>query len=112
MVDDDLHLSEGRHGPEPAIDLPNATPELEPAVARRPRPAGARCDACHQLQPQAQRTRDGLLTVCARCARGFEVSTSDANDAIAAVASSAPAAQRRSKHPWLLALQAMDEAPH
>jgi hypothetical protein len=62
---------------------------------RRPRPAGARCDACHERRPRAHRTRDNLLTVCTTCARGVDVASSSAGEAIAAVVSRAPAAERR-----------------
>jgi glycosyltransferase involved in cell wall biosynthesis len=77
---------------------------------RRPRPPGARCDACHARHSNVQRSRDGLVTVCGQCARGVDLATSDAGDAIAAVASRAPARERRALTRRLLARQTMHEA--
>ena len=76
---------------------------------RRPPPA-ARCDACHTRRSHVQRSRDGLVTVCGRCARGVDLATSDASEAIAAVASRAPARERRALTRRLLARQTMHEA--
>jgi glycosyltransferase involved in cell wall biosynthesis len=85
-------------------------PATDPIQPRRPRPSGARCDACHARRSHVQRTRDGLVTVCGRCARGVDLATSDAGEAIAAVASRAPAGERRALTRRLLARQAMHEA--
>jgi len=105
MVDDYVHLYErllGRASADPADSFAEHQ-------ARRPRPLGARCDACHERQPHVQRTRDGLLTVCRRCARGIDLATSDATEAIAAVTGRAPASERRSMSRRLLARQSMHE---
>ena len=77
---------------------------------RRPRPPGARCDACHTGRLYVQRSRAGVVTICGRCARGVELATSDASEAIAAVASRAPARERRALIRRLLARQTMHEA--
>jgi glycosyltransferase involved in cell wall biosynthesis len=77
---------------------------------RRPRPSGARCDACHGRRSHVQRSLDGLVTVCSQCARGVDLATSDASEAIAAVASRAPAGERRALTRRLLARQMMHEA--
>jgi glycosyltransferase involved in cell wall biosynthesis len=79
---------------------------------RRPRPAGGRCDACHARQPNVQRSRDGLLSVCKQCARGFDVQKSDAAEAIVALADRAPTAERRALSRRLLARQTMHAAHH
>jgi hypothetical protein len=68
---------------------------LPPTVARRPRPPGGRCDACHQRQPRVQRTRDELITICSACARGVDVAAVDAGAAIMAVVGRSPAGERR-----------------
>jgi hypothetical protein len=46
-------------------------------------------------QARVQRSRDGLVTICRPCARGADLTRVDASDAIAAVVSRAPAAERR-----------------
>ncbi len=84
--------------------------ELYERLLRRPPSRGARCDACHVRRTHVQRSRDGLVTVCARCARGVDLATSDAREAIAAVASRAPAAERRALSRRLLARRTMHEA--
>jgi glycosyltransferase involved in cell wall biosynthesis len=78
-----------------------------PEQPRRARPPGARCDACHERKAHVQRTRDGLLTVCRACARGVDVTVSDAAEAIGAVVSRAPASERRALQRRLLARHAM-----
>jgi hypothetical protein len=52
-------------------------------------------------------SRDGLLTVCSTCARGIDVSSQDAETAIANVVGRAPAAERRTLSRRLAARQAM-----
>jgi glycosyltransferase involved in cell wall biosynthesis len=79
----------------------------EPVELRRARPAGARCDACHTRQSHVQRSRDGLLTICKPCARGVDLTTTDAAEVIAAVASRAPVGKRRALTRRLLARRAM-----
>jgi len=74
---------------------------------KRPRPPGARCDACHARQSHVQRSQDGLVTICRQCARGVDLRTSDADAAIAAVASRAPARERRALTRRLLARQTL-----
>lgn len=77
---------------------------------RRPRPAGARCDACHARQSHVQRSRDALLTVCKQCARGVDIANCDAAEAIEALASRAPAKERRAVRRRLLARGSMHAA--
>jgi glycosyltransferase involved in cell wall biosynthesis len=101
MVDDYLNLYRQLLG-HPGDDARPA-----PARSRRTRPVGARCDACHERKPRVQRSRDGLLTVCAACARGLDLSTSDAADAIAAVVTRAPTADRRNLARRLTARQSL-----
>ena len=112
MVDDYLHLYQRLLGQELGLDVPRdrRAPVAEQTQARRPRPSGARCDACHARRAHVQHSRDGLLTVCRGCARGVELATSDAGEAIAAVASRAPAAERRSLTRRLLARRTMHAA--
>jgi hypothetical protein len=89
-----------------------AEPETEPQPPqpRRPRPVGGRCDACHERGARVVRSRDGLLTVCTRCARGVDVPNSDSADAIAAVVNRAPIAERRVLMRRLLARRALHTA--
>lgn len=101
MVDDYLRLY---------LRLLGQAPELEPVGLRRPRPQGARCDACHARRSPVQRSRDGLVTICGRCARGIDVATSDSGEAIAAVASRAPVDERRALTRRLLARRTIHEA--
>jgi glycosyltransferase involved in cell wall biosynthesis len=115
MVDEYLHLY--RRLLTPRLGLPDASAaraeprrSAEPTDGRSARPIGARCDACHKRQSRVQRSRDGLVTVCRQCARGVEVSLTDANDAIAAVASRAPRAERRALTRRLLARQTIHQA--
>jgi hypothetical protein len=82
-------------------------PDEAPRAPRQPRPPGARCDACHARHSHVQRSQDGLLTVCRPCARGVDLSNSDASDAIAAVTSRAPATERRALTRRLLARRTM-----
>jgi hypothetical protein len=81
-----------------------------PTVERRPRPPGARCDACHQRQERVQRTRDELVTICHACARGVDVAAADAGVAIAAIVSRSPTADRRRLERQLRARLAMHAA--
>jgi hypothetical protein len=104
MVDDYLRLNANILAPE------GVAPSAEPIHVRRPRPDGARCDACHARRSRVQRSRDGLLTICSTCARGFNVATTDATDAIAAVTSRAPARERRDLRQRLQARRTMHEA--
>jgi hypothetical protein len=102
-------------GPEPEAEQAaqaGGEPEAEPQAPqpRRPRPTGARCDACHERGARAVRSRDGLLTVCMRCARGVDVSTSDSADAITAVVNRAPIGERRLLTRRLLARRALHTA--
>jgi glycosyltransferase involved in cell wall biosynthesis len=92
MVDDYMRLYRSILGHAPNGNSPETA---EPIQGRKPRPIGARCDGCHERRPRVQRTQDGLLTICNRCARGVEVKTSDATAAIAALAARAPAVDRR-----------------
>ena len=85
-------------------------PAREVVQPRRSRPPEARCDACHTRQSHVQRSRDGLVSVCRRCARGVEMATSDAAEVIAAVASRAPAGERRAITRRLLARRTLHEA--
>ena len=80
--------------PERLVDEP-AGPTDGSAKPRRPRPVGARCDACHERQAVVRRSRDELLTICQACARGVDVALTDARQGIAAVVNRAPAAERR-----------------
>lgn len=115
MVDDYLQLYMRLLGRTSVIDPPNI-PEYTLSVSektvrrRRPRPAGARCDACHARQSDVQRSRDGLVTVCKRCARGVDLANSDAAEAIAAVAGRAPIAERRALSRRLLARRTLHAA--
>ncbi|HLZ28866.1 MAG TPA: hypothetical protein VKV73_16235 [Chloroflexota bacterium] len=77
---------------------------------RRPRPSGARCDACHERGARVVRSRDGLVTVCTRCARGADVSTNDSAEAIAAIVNRAPLVERRVLTRRLLARRALHTA--
>lgn len=115
MVDDYLHLYQRLLGQEVVVHhtkVPRErlVPTDEPIQLKRPRPPGARCDACHARRSHVQRSRDGLVTVCRRCARGVDLATSDAQEAIAAVAGRAPAAERRALTRRLLARQTVHEA--
>jgi glycosyltransferase involved in cell wall biosynthesis len=74
---------------------------------RRARPAGGRCDACHERKARVHHSRDGLLTVCSACARGIDISSQDAEMAITNVVGRAPAAERRTLSRRLAARQAM-----
>jgi glycosyltransferase involved in cell wall biosynthesis len=78
-----------------------------PPRPRRTRPAGGRCDACHERKAHVHHSRDGLLTVCSTCARGIDVSTEDAETAIANVVGRAPAAERRKLNRRLAARQTL-----
>jgi len=84
--------------------------ETEPARERRPRPTGARCDACHERGSRVVRSRDGLVTVCTRCARGADVSGNDSADAITAIVNRAPLVERRVVMRRLLARRALHTA--
>jgi hypothetical protein len=86
MVDDYLNLYRRVLG---------QTEVAAPIRSRRARPLGARCDACHERKQRVQRSRDGLLTLCATCARGVDLRLTDATEALAAVVSRAPAVERR-----------------
>jgi hypothetical protein len=77
---------------------------------RRLRPAGARCDACHERKPHVRRSRDGLLTVCAQCARGADISICLVEAAITDVVDRAPRGERRTLRRRLEARQAMHSA--
>ena len=79
----------------------------DPPQPRRTRPVGGRCDACHERKAHVHHSRDGLLTVCSTCARGIDVSSQDAETAIANVVGRAPAAERRTLRHRLAARQAM-----
>jgi hypothetical protein len=92
MVDDYLRVYQRILGHAPQH---GSAETAEPVQLRRPRPPGARCDGCHTRRPHVQRSHDGLLTVCNQCARGVDVKTSDATEAIAALAARAPADERR-----------------
>ncbi len=85
-------------------------PVDEAARERRLPPAGARCDACHLRKPHVRRSRDGLLTVCAQCARGADVSICLVDAAIADVVDRAPRGERRTLRRRLEARQAMHTA--
>ena len=93
-------------------DAPADAAEAEPQLPqpRRPRPTGARCDACHERGSRVVRSRDGLVTVCTRCARGADVSNNDSADAIAAVVNRAPLGERRVLMRRLLARRALHTA--
>ena len=98
--------------PTPAAE-PELEPEVEPQLPqaeRRPRPTGARCDACHERGARVLKSRDGLLTVCTRCARGIDLSNHDSADAIAAVVNRAPIGERRVLMRRLLARRALHTA--
>ena len=112
MVDDYLRLYQRILGRELGMHAPREglAPTADPIQTRRPRPSGARCDACHARRPHVQLSRDGLLTICRGCARGVDLATIDAGEAIAAVASRAPAAERRSLTRRLLARRTMHAA--
>ena len=115
MVDDYLHLYQRLTGQDVGMHLTDAPQERlaqtpEPIQLKRPLRPGARCDACHAYQPKVQRSRDGLLTICRQCARGVDLATSDAGEAIAALVSRAPAGERRALTRRLLARQTMHEA--
>jgi glycosyltransferase involved in cell wall biosynthesis len=84
-------------------------PQTEPVKTRRHRPAGARCDACHTRQARVQRSQDGLVTICRPCARGADLTSADASDAIEAVVSRAPAAERRALTRRLVTRQTMHQ---
>jgi glycosyltransferase involved in cell wall biosynthesis len=90
MVDDYLRLY--RHVLEERSAESTAADEPRP---RRVRPAGGRCDACHERKAHVRRSRDGLLTVCSTCARGIDVTLSDVEQAITNVVGRAPANERR-----------------
>ena len=96
MVDDYLRLY---------LRLLGRPLEPEAVGVRRPPPPGARCDACHARKSRVQRSRDGLLTICRGCARGAELTGSDSGEAIEAIVSRAPAAERRSLTRRLVARQ-------
>src|SRR5579871_4036646 len=81
----------------------------EPIRQRRPRPAGARCDACHVRRTSSLQTRDGLLTVCNACARGVDIVASDAIEAISTIVQRAPVRERRTLNRRLVARRAMHE---
>jgi glycosyltransferase involved in cell wall biosynthesis len=106
MVDDYLRLYAQLVGHELASHETNTPDDRQ----RRTRPTGARCDACHVRRPHVQRSRDGLLTVCGPCARGVDLTASDALEVISALASRAPAAQRRALSRRLMARQNMHQA--
>jgi len=115
MVDAYLHLYRRLLGRDVEVHLPDApqhrvSPTAEPSQTGRARPPGARCDACHARRSHVQRSRDGLVTVCRQCARGADLATSDAEEAIAAVASRAPAAERRALTRRLLARRTIHAA--
>jgi glycosyltransferase involved in cell wall biosynthesis len=103
MVDDYLRLYRRILAP----DL--GTPTSESTSLRRQRPAGARCDACHARQSRVQRTGDGLLTVCRRCARGVDIASGDALEAIAAIAGRTPGREQGALSRRLLARRTMHE---
>jgi hypothetical protein len=94
----------------PAAERTADSTDVEPPQARRPRPTGARCDACHERGARVVRSRDGLLTVCARCARGADVANNDSADAITAVVNRAPLVERRTLTRRLLARRALHTA--
>ena len=104
MVDNYLNLYQRLLG---RLQEPAAEPQ---ARSRRPRPAGARCDACHERRRRVQRSKDGLLTVCAACARGFDLTSSDAGEVVEAVVSRAPAVERRKLASRLRARQSVHAA--
>jgi glycosyltransferase involved in cell wall biosynthesis len=83
--------------------------QRQPIGDRRARPHGARCDACHTRRSHVQLSRDGLLAVCRQCARGAEVNTFDAEEAIATVVSRAPVAERRALTRRLAARQTLHQ---
>jgi hypothetical protein len=89
---------------DPVFEMP------EPPRSRRPPPKDARCDACHERGARVKRTTDGLLAVCAACARGVDVSAGDSTEAIAALALRAPAGERRTLTRRLLARRSMHTA--
>jgi hypothetical protein len=93
-----------------AVAEVEAEAEAEPPHPRRPRPTGARCDACHERGSRVVRSRDALLTVCTRCARGAEVANNDSADAITAVVNRAPIGERRVLMRRLLARRALHTA--
>jgi glycosyltransferase involved in cell wall biosynthesis len=115
MVDDYLRLYRRLLGQDPERDLTEFPHDSRPSTAgpvlrRRARPAGARCDACHTRKMHVQRSRDGLVSICKSCARGVDLATTDAAEAIAAVASRAPAGERRALNRRLLARRTMHAA--
>jgi hypothetical protein len=77
---------------------------------RRPPPAGARCDVCHERGERVRRTTDGLLAICSVCARGVDVTAVDSTEAIAALVPRAPAGERRLLTRRLLARRSMHSA--
>ena len=95
-----------------ADSLAESDSEAEPQLPqpRRPRPTGARCDACHERGSRVVRSRDGLVTVCTRCARGADVANNDSADAIAAIVSRAPIGERRVLTRRLLARRSLHTA--
>jgi hypothetical protein len=83
--------------------------QRQPVGARRARPQGARCDACHTRGSHVQLSRDGLLTACPQCARGAEVNNRDSEKAIATLVSRAPIGERRALTRRLVARQTMHQ---
>ena len=107
MVDEYLRLYQRLLAQHPGMPGDNADNAVQ---LRRPRPVGARCDACHTRQSRVERSRDGLVSVCRRCARGVELATSDATEVIAAIVSRAPGGERRAMTRRLLARRTLHEA--
>ena len=104
MVDEYLRLYER------LLDHDRGMLGREAARPRRPLSAVSRCDACHVRRSAVQRSRDGLVSMCGRCARGVEMATSDATEVIEAVASRAPASERRALTRRLLARRTLHAA--
>ena len=76
---------------------------------RQARPPGARCDACHTRHAVVVRSRDGLVTICRQCARGVDLASIDASDAIAAIVSRALPGQCKALSHRLQARQTLHE---
>ena len=96
-----LHVRDGRRllfrtAVEPFLDEHQIRYVGSVGPAERDALLGGAAALLRLIQFEEQHSRDGLLTARRGCARGVDLATSDAGEAIAAVAGRAPAAQRRS----------------
>ena len=106
MVDDYLRLYQRVLGaPGGGVRASTRTTAPRATSPRRP----LRCVSRTQ-GPRGAGSRDGLLTVCASCARGIDVSLIDIEEAISSVVARAPASERRKLTRRLQARQAMHAA--